>query len=82
MFEYLGRMVGRSYEETFQSLAKWLKSAESNARIEILKTLTKMLHGLGSGTFPIFKDIYKCLAKALFDRVMPVRVAAANVNIF
>ncbi|CAK5093473.1 unnamed protein product [Meloidogyne enterolobii] len=82
MFEYLGRMVGRSYEETFQSLSKWLKSAESNARIEILKTMAKMLHGLGSGTFPIFKDIYKCLAKALFDRVMAVRVAAANVNIF
>uniref|UniRef100_A0A1I8B3B7 HEAT repeat-containing protein 5B n=1 Tax=Meloidogyne hapla TaxID=6305 RepID=A0A1I8B3B7_MELHA len=78
MFEYLGRMVGRSYEETFQALAKWLKSAESTARIEILITISKMLHGLGSGTFPIFKDIYKCLARALFDRVMAVRVAAAN----
>lgn len=43
--------------------------------------MSKMLIGLGSGTFPIFKDLYKCLAKALFDRVMAVKVAAANVFI-
>ena len=28
MYENLGRMVGRTYEETFQALAKWMKSAE------------------------------------------------------
>lgn len=28
MYEALGRLVGRSYEESFHHMAKWLKNAE------------------------------------------------------
>lgn len=28
MYETLGRLVGRSYEETFHHMAKWIKNAE------------------------------------------------------
>ncbi|KAL3097039.1 hypothetical protein niasHS_002755 [Heterodera schachtii] len=78
MYEKLGRMVGRSYEETFQALAKWMKSAESSARVEIWHTMAKMVKGLGAGAFPIYKEIYKSLAKSLADRVLSVRAAAAK----
>jgi hypothetical protein len=41
-----------------------------------------MIEGLGSGIFPIYKDLYKIIAKTLSsDRVLPVRVAAAKVAI-
>jgi len=42
MYEKLGRMMGRSYEETVQILIKSLRSAESQMRIEIMYTLEKV----------------------------------------
>jgi hypothetical protein len=42
MYEKLGRMMGRSYEETVQILIKSLRSAESQTRIEIILTLEKV----------------------------------------
>lgn len=42
MYEKLGRMMGRSYEDTVQILIRSLKSAESQARIEIMLTLEKV----------------------------------------
>lgn len=41
MYEKLGRMMGRSYEETVQILIRSLRSAESQTRIEIMMTLEK-----------------------------------------
>ncbi|KAI1707379.1 HEAT repeat-containing protein 5A [Ditylenchus destructor] len=79
MYERLGRMVGRSYEESFQLMAKWIKSAESASRAEILFTLSKMVHGLGSAAHSIHKELYKLLSKTyLNDRVLNVRAAAAK----
>lgn len=43
MYEKLGRMMGRSYEETVQILIKSLRSAESQTRIEIMHTLEKVI---------------------------------------
>lgn len=43
MYEKLGRMMGRSYEETVQILIKSLRSAESQTRIEIMLTLEKVI---------------------------------------
>lgn len=43
MYEKLGRMMGRSYEETVQILIRSLRSAESQTRIEIMLTLEKVL---------------------------------------
>lgn len=36
MYETLGRMTGRSYEETVQVLTKGLKTAESQIRMETM----------------------------------------------
>lgn len=46
MYEKLGRMMGRSYEETVQILIKSLRSAESQTRIEIMHTLEKVIISL------------------------------------
>ncbi|XP_026678517.1 HEAT repeat-containing protein 5B [Diaphorina citri] len=43
MYEKLGRMMGRSYEETVHILIKSLKSADSQTRIAIMQTLEKIL---------------------------------------
>lgn len=42
MYEKLGRMMGRSYEETVHILLRSLRSAESQTRIEIMLTLEKV----------------------------------------
>lgn len=42
--------------------------------------MAKMVEGLGAGAFPVYKELYKGLAKALTDRVMLVRAAAAKVQ--
>lgn len=42
MYEKLGRMMGRSYEETVTTLVRSLKSAESQTRLEIMNTLEKV----------------------------------------
>jgi HEAT repeat-containing protein 5 len=42
MYEKLGRMMGRSYEETIQILVKTIKNTESQMRIEIICTFEKV----------------------------------------
>jgi len=44
MYKNLGRMMGRSYEETVYILIKCLKNAESQMRVEIIITLEKVKH--------------------------------------
>lgn len=43
MYKNLGRMMGRSYEETVYILIKCLKNAESQMRVEIIVTLEKVV---------------------------------------
>lgn len=43
MYKNLGRMMGRSYEETVCILIKCLKNAESQMRVEIIITLEKVI---------------------------------------
>ncbi|VIO98705.1 Uncharacterized protein BM_BM2175 [Brugia malayi] len=78
MYETLGRLVGRSYEESFHHMAKWLKNAESQGRAELLYTFAKMVRGLGIAASSIHKDLYKILKTQISDRVMIVRTAAVN----
>ncbi|XP_051162517.1 HEAT repeat-containing protein 5B isoform X3 [Leptopilina boulardi] len=78
MYEKLGRMMGRSYEETVQILIKSLRSAESQTRIEIMYTLEKVCAGMGSAITNVHKEIYKVCRHCLTDRVMAVRCAAAK----
>ncbi|CAG0883432.1 unnamed protein product [Darwinula stevensoni] len=78
MYEKLGRMMGRSYEETVQLLVKYLRSAESQARIHVLQTFQSICLGMGSAASSVHRDIYKAARQCLTDRVMPVRCAAAK----
>lgn len=43
MYKNLGRMMGRSYEDTVNILIKCLKNAESQMRVEIIITLEKVI---------------------------------------
>ncbi|CAH0562547.1 unnamed protein product [Brassicogethes aeneus] len=78
MYEKLGRMMGRSYEETVHILIKSLRSAESQTRIEIMLTLEKVCAGMGSAIANVHKEIYKAARNCLIDRVMAVRCAATR----
>ncbi|XP_022329177.2 HEAT repeat-containing protein 5B-like isoform X3 [Crassostrea virginica] len=78
MYEKLGRMTGRSYEETVQTLIKSLKNAESQGRSEIMSTLEKVIKGLGSAGNSTYKDVYKATKQCMTDRSMVVRFAAAK----
>ncbi|XP_014295577.1 HEAT repeat-containing protein 5B isoform X2 [Microplitis demolitor] len=78
MYEKLGRMMGRSYEETVQILIKSLRSAESQARIEIMHTLEKVCAGMGSAIINVHKEISKVARNYLIDRSMAVRCSAAK----
>ncbi|GJQ66814.1 hypothetical protein Trydic_g18582 [Trypoxylus dichotomus] len=78
MYEKLGRMMGRSYEETVQILIRSLKNAESQTRIEIMLTLEKVCAGMGTAISNAHKEIYKAARSCLIDRVMAVRCAATR----
>uniref|UniRef100_A0A0N4ZQI2 HEAT repeat-containing protein 5B n=1 Tax=Parastrongyloides trichosuri TaxID=131310 RepID=A0A0N4ZQI2_PARTI len=79
LYESVGRLVGRSFEETFSIISKWIRSAESLVRAEILNTITKIILGLGNASTTIHRDTYKSLVKPyLTDRVLSVRIAAVN----
>ena len=78
LYEKIGRMVGTSYEETVQVLLKYMKSADSQVRIEIINTFEKILFGLGTAGQSIHKDIYKQLKELMLDRVLAVRCASVR----
>ncbi|EEB14387.1 conserved hypothetical protein [Pediculus humanus corporis] len=78
MYEKLGRMMGRSYEETVQILNKALRNAESQTRIEVMLTFEKVCAGMGNAISNVHKDIYKSARHCMTDRVMAVRSAAAK----
>ncbi|KAK9890049.1 hypothetical protein WA026_008857 [Henosepilachna vigintioctopunctata] len=78
MYEKLGRMMGRSYEETVQILIRSLRSAESQTRVEIMLTLEKVCSGMGNAISNVYKEIYKASKHCLIDRVMAVRCAATR----
>lgn len=77
MYASLGRMTGRSYEETAQLLTKGLKNAESQTRMETMVTLGKICQGLGSAAGSIHRDIFKAVRSSLSDRGLGVRSACA-----
>ena len=79
LYERLGRMAATSsYEETVNVLLKYLKSADSQVRIEIVQTFEKMLLGLGSVGHAIHKNVYKQLKGLAVDRVLSVRCASVK----
>ncbi|XP_049886108.1 HEAT repeat-containing protein 5B isoform X2 [Pectinophora gossypiella] len=79
MYEKLGRMMGRSYEETVTTLVRSLKSAESQTRLEIMTTLEKICVGMGTAAPAALREVSRAARAALLsDRAGPVRAAAAH----
>lgn len=78
MYEKLGRLMGRSYEETVQILIRCLRNGESQTRIEVMVTLEKVSAGMGNAISNVHKEIYKAARHCLIDRVMAVRCAASR----
>ncbi|GMS80555.1 hypothetical protein PENTCL1PPCAC_2730, partial [Pristionchus entomophagus] len=76
LYETVGRLVGRSYEESFHIITKWLKTAESQGRAEMMQTLAKMVSGLGSAASTVHREIYKTVRTCAVDRNLAVRAAA------
>ena len=58
MYERLGRMTGRSFEETIGLLNKGWKSAESTSRTETMIALGTALLSLSRGLFFQFYFIF------------------------
>lgn len=79
LYERLGRLVGRSYEETVQLLLKTLKNGDAQMRFEIMLTFERIINGLGSAGNNIHREIFKVTKTHLSDRAMPVRSASAIV---
>lgn len=65
MYEKLGRMMGRSYEETVTTLVRSLKSAESQTRLEIMNTLEKICVGMGSAAGGALREVWRAARGAL-----------------
>nr|XP_037868102.1 HEAT repeat-containing protein 5B isoform X1 [Bombyx mori]XP_037868103.1 HEAT repeat-containing protein 5B isoform X1 [Bombyx mori] len=79
MYEKLGRMMGRSHEETVTTLVRSLKSAESQTRLEIMNTLEKICVGIGSAAPAAVREVSRAARTALMsDRSAAVRAAAAH----
>ncbi|XP_077537037.1 HEAT repeat-containing protein 5B isoform X2 [Haemaphysalis longicornis] len=78
MYEKLGRMMGRSYEDTVHILLKSLRNAESQSRCETMHTMEKIVAGMGVAASPVHKDIFKAVRHCMTDRVLAVRCAAAK----
>lgn len=78
MYEKLGRMMGRSYEDTVHILLKSLRNAESQSRCETMFTMEKIVAGMGVAASPVHKDIFKAVRHCMTDRVLAVRCAAAK----
>ncbi|CAH2054631.1 unnamed protein product, partial [Iphiclides podalirius] len=79
MYEKLGRMMGRSYEETVATLVRSLKSSESQTRLEIMITLEKICVGMGTAAGTALREVSRAARTALLgERAPAVRAAAAN----
>ncbi|XP_022815193.1 HEAT repeat-containing protein 5B isoform X1 [Spodoptera litura] len=79
MYEKLGRMMGRSYEETVTTLVRSLKNAESQARLEIMNTLEKICVGMGTAAPAAVREVSRAARAALVsERATAVRAAAAH----
>ncbi|KAL0868607.1 hypothetical protein ABMA27_008068 [Loxostege sticticalis] len=79
MYEKLGRMMGRSYEETVSTLVRSLKSAESQTRLEIMNTLEKICVGMGTAAGTSLREVSRAARTSLSsERASVVRAAAAH----
>jgi len=60
LYERLGRMAGRSYDESVQVLLRGLKNSESQTRAESLVTLEKVISLPSFNKYKLLKIILYC----------------------
>ena len=74
MYERLGRMTGRSYEETVQVLNKGLKNAESQARAETMIAFGENLVPMKTIFLFFFIACFKSfvLTRLLLEKELPI----------
>ncbi|GAA48430.1 HEAT repeat-containing protein 5A [Clonorchis sinensis] len=78
VYKCLGRMIGRSFDDSVALIVKLIKQSESQVRCEAMNTLCSLLEGVGSAASASYKEIYKAAKSCMTDRVLSVRVAAAK----
>ncbi|VDP18752.1 unnamed protein product [Echinostoma caproni] len=78
MYKCLGRMIGRSFEDSVSLMVKLIKQSESQVRCETMNTLCNLLEGVGAASSMCHKEIYKAAKTCMTDRVPSVRAAAAK----
>uniref|UniRef100_A0A094ZDV1 HEAT repeat-containing protein 5B n=1 Tax=Schistosoma haematobium TaxID=6185 RepID=A0A094ZDV1_SCHHA len=82
IYKRLGRMIGRSFEDSVIIMVKLIKQSESLVRCEIMNTLCSLVEGVGSASIVCHKEIYKAVKICMTDRVLYVRVAAVKCLYF
>ncbi|CAH8837758.1 unnamed protein product [Trichobilharzia szidati] len=82
IYKRLGRMIGRTFEDSVIIMAKLIKQSESQVRCETMNTFCSLIEGVGSASAVCHKEIYKAAKICMTDRVLYVRVAAAKCLYF
>ncbi|TNN08810.1 HEAT repeat-containing protein isoform 2 [Schistosoma japonicum] len=82
IYKRLGRMIGRSFEDSVIIMVKLIKQSESQVRCETMNTFRDLVEGVGSASSVCHKDIYKAVKTCMTDRVLYVRVAAVKCLYF
>lgn len=66
----MGRMAGRSIEDTLAIVKNWMSTAVAHSQAHIMNTLTSMVKALGSGDYVTHKKIHSIAKNSLQDRTL------------
>ncbi|KAF6775693.1 hypothetical protein AHF37_05112 [Paragonimus kellicotti] len=78
IYRCLGRMIGRSFDDSVTLMVKLIKQSESQIRCETMNTLCSLLEGVGPSASMCNKEIFKAAKSCMTDRVLSVRASAAK----
>ncbi|CAI2353223.1 unnamed protein product [Caenorhabditis sp. 36 PRJEB53466] len=70
LYDSMGRMAGRSIEDTLHIVKNWMGTAVAHSQAHIMNTLTSMVKALGAGDSATHKKIHAIAKSALQDRTM------------
>ncbi|EGT37054.1 hypothetical protein CAEBREN_32553 [Caenorhabditis brenneri] len=68
VYDSMGRMAGRSIEDTLAIVKNWMGTAVAHSQAHIMDTLTSMAKALGSGDTVTHKKIHSIAKSSLQDR--------------
>lgn len=78
IYKTMGRMIGRSFEDSVSLMVKLIKQSESQVRCETMLALCSLLKAVGPAASVCNKEIYKAAKLCMTDRVLSVRAAACR----